>query len=105
MVIPAYNPGPHLSRSVGSVLAQKFTDWECVVVDDGSVDPVDLAELVEVADDARIRVHRQLNAGVSVARNVGVGLTDSRWVAFLDQDDVWHPDKFVAAARRAHCIT
>lgn len=110
MVIPAYNPGPHLSRSLGSVVAQGFTDWECVVVDDGSAQPVDLSDLPELAglgDDARIRVHRQPNAGVSVARNVGVGLTDSRWVAFLDQDDEWHPDKLsrqlegLAAAPRA----
>lgn len=96
MVIPAYNPGPHLARSLGSVLAQGLTDWECVVVDDGSSEPVDLAAvsaLGAAVDDRRIRVHRQPNAGVSVARNVGVGLTDSRWVAFLDQDDAWHPDK------------
>jgi glycosyltransferase involved in cell wall biosynthesis len=93
VVIPAYNPGPHLARSLGSVIAQQFTDWECVVVDDGSTDPVDLDALASLADDARVRLHRQPNAGVSVARNVGVGLTDSRWVAFLDQDDEWHPAK------------
>jgi glycosyltransferase involved in cell wall biosynthesis len=90
VVIPAYNPGPHLSRSLGSVLGQDFTDWECIVVDDGSEPAVDLAALTS---DPRVRLHRQPNAGVSVARNVGVGLGDSRWVAFLDQDDEWHPSK------------
>jgi glycosyltransferase involved in cell wall biosynthesis len=90
VVIPAYNPGPHLSRSLGSVLAQEFSDWECIVLDDGSEPAVDLTGLT---DDPRVRLHRQRNRGVSVARNVGVGLTDSRWVAFLDQDDEWHPSK------------
>ena len=96
MVIPAYNPGPHLARSLGSLLAQELTDWECVVVDDGSAQPVELAAvhgLEVVARDPRVRVHRQANGGVSVARNVGVALTDSRWVAFLDQDDAWDPTK------------
>jgi glycosyltransferase involved in cell wall biosynthesis len=91
VVIPAHNPGPHLARSLGSVLAQDFTDWECVVVDDGSAEPV--GGLDATAVDPRVRVVRQPNAGVSVARNVGVALTDSRWVAFLDQDDEWHPAK------------
>ena len=96
VVVPAYNPGPHLARSLGSVLAQELTDWECVVVDDGSAQPVELAAvpgLEAVAGDPRTRVHRQANGGVSVARNVGVALTDSRWVAFLDQDDAWDPTK------------
>jgi len=93
VVIPAFNAGQHLALSLGSVIAQEFTDWQCVVVDDGSSDPVDLAALGSIADDHRIVVHRQANAGVSVARNVGVALTDSRWVAFLDQDDTWHPTK------------
>ena len=96
VVIPAFNPGPHLTRSLGSVLAQDHTDWECVVVDDGSAQPVDLAAvpgLEALAGDPRVRVHRQPNGGVSVARNVGVSLTDSRWVAFLDQDDAWAPAK------------
>jgi glycosyltransferase involved in cell wall biosynthesis len=93
VVIPAYNPGPLLERSLGSVVAQEFTDWECIVVDDGSAEPVDLTAFPWSSRDVPIRVHRQPNAGVSVARNVGVGLTDSRWVAFLDQDDEWHPQK------------
>ena len=96
MVIPAYNPGQQLARSLGSVLAQDMADWECVVVDDGSEQPVDLTAvpgLEALAGDPRVRVHRQPNSGVSVARNVGVALTDSRWVAFLDQDDTWAPTK------------
>lgn len=79
-----------MTRSLGSVLTQTERDWECVVVDDGSTVPVDLGALGE---DPRVRLVRQENHGVSVARNVGVSVTDSQTVAFLDQDDEWLPDK------------
>lgn len=93
MIVPAYNPGPLLERAVRSVLSQDFTDLECIVVDDGSDGPLD--HIVEI-DPSRVRYHRQTNMGVSAARNVGVALTDSRFVAFLDQDDEWLPGKLTA---------
>lgn len=90
VVIPAYEPGPRLREALDSVLAQTVTDLEVVVVDDGSTQ--DLSWVGEVEDD-RVRLHRQDNRGVSVARNVGVRRARAGLVAFLDQDDTWHPDK------------
>lgn len=89
-VIPAYNPGGYLARSVGSVLSQTCKDVECIVVDDGSGE--DLRTLA-ILDNPRVRYHRQSNRGVSVARNVGVSLSGGKYVAFLDQDDEWSPWK------------
>lgn len=90
VIIPAYNPGDFLHRSLNSVLGQSFSNLECVVVDDGSAE--DLTWLNE-HPDRRVRYHRQPNSGVSVARNVGAALGRGRLLAFLDQDDEWLPGK------------
>ena len=71
------------------MLAQTHPPAEIVVVDDGSVD--DGASLVEAMDGSRILLIRQSNAGVAVARNVGVANTTSPYVTFLDADDIWEP--------------
>lgn len=85
VVIPAYNPGRFIDEAVDSVLSQGV-DLECIVVDDGGSE--DLSRLAD-----RVRLIRQPNAGVSVARNVGIEAARSPLVAFLDQDDVWLPGK------------
>lgn len=89
VVILAYNGGDHLRRAVASVVSQTFEPWECVVVDDGGNEDLSWVE----ASDDRIRLLRQQNRGVSVARNVGVAATAAPWLAFLDQDDEWLPTK------------
>jgi glycosyltransferase involved in cell wall biosynthesis len=89
VVIPAYEPGPDLRTAVRSVLAQSEADLEVLVVDDGSV-----RDVTWVAGlDPRVRVVRQPHAGVSTARNTGTARARGEWVAFLDDDDVWEPDK------------
>ena len=91
IVIPAYNPvAGHLERALASVLNQTYQDSRCVIVDDGSDVPV--AIKASLADD-RLRVLRQNNRGVSAARNVGVASLQTTYVAFLDQDDEWLPEK------------
>lgn len=90
VVVPAFNPGAFLDRSVGSVLAQTVEDLECVVVDDGSRESLATSPVLR---DRRVTFHRQENRGVSVARNVGVSLGRAPYVAFLDQDDEWLPTK------------
>ena len=90
VVIPLYNKEDHIARAVESVLAQTWRDFELVVVDDGSRDGG--AALVEGCADPRVRLHRQPNGGVSVARNRGVALTSAPLIAFLDADDAWEPD-------------
>lgn len=85
VVIPAYNPGPFINEAVDSVLAQDI-DLEVIVVDDGGSE--DLSRLA-----SRVRLIRQSNGGVSVARNVGIAAATAPLIAFLDQDDVWLPGK------------
>lgn len=90
VVIPAYNAVAYIASSVESVLAQGFRDFELIVVDDGSSDPT--AARLDAYGDA-VRCLRQPNGGVSRARNRGVEASRGRFVAFLDADDVWLPDK------------
>lgn len=102
IVMPCYNGEQHVENSIASVLAQSFADWELIVVDDGSTDAS--AERIARFADARIRVFRQANAGVSAARNRALAEVKSGLVAFLDADDSWEPD-FLAqmhAALEAH---
>lgn len=90
IVMPCFNAVAHLPQSVGSVLAQGFTDWELIAVDDGSQDGT-LAWLRD-QKDPRLNVLHQSNQGVSSARNAGLSLARGRYVAFLDSDDTWAPE-------------
>jgi glycosyltransferase involved in cell wall biosynthesis len=89
VIIPAHNPGPFLERALESVLTQTFTDWEAVVVDDGSRE--DLTWVRDV--DARVRLIVQAGRGPSGARNTAIAATSGPLVAFLDADDLWMPAK------------
>ncbi len=90
VVIPSYNGARYLPETLESVLGQTHLPDEIIVVDDGSTD--NTAEVV-LPYLGRIRYIRQANGGVSAARNAGLSLATGNWVAFLDSDDVWHPDK------------
>jgi len=87
--MPCYNAAAHLPESVSSVLAQTFTDWELIAVDDGSSD--DTLAWLQAQTEPRLRVHAQINQGVSAARNAGLELACGQYVAFLDADDTWAP--------------
>lgn len=87
--MPCFNAAAHLPHSVGSVLAQTFSDWELIAVDDGSDDAT--LTWLHTQTDPRIQVHTQTNQGVSVARNAGLKQAQGRYVAFLDADDTWAP--------------
>ena len=90
VVIPLYNKGIHVVHALESVLAQTFEDFEILVVDDGSKD--DSLQYAKSVDSPKIRVFHQENQGVSVARNVGIENAKGEYIAFLDADDVWHPN-------------
>ncbi|MEE4239419.1 MAG: glycosyltransferase family A protein [Anderseniella sp.] len=90
VIIPCYNAGGTIARTIASVQDQSEPGWEIVAVDDGSSDDT-LDKLIELAgQDPRIRIVRQLNAGVSAARNTGIQKSAAPVVAFLDADDIWY---------------
>lgn len=92
IIIPVYNVAPYLCECLDSILAQTFTDWEAICVDDGATDGSG-AILDEYAEcDSRFRVIHQANAGVSAARNVGMDIVRGEWFLFLDGDDMFRPD-------------
>jgi glycosyltransferase involved in cell wall biosynthesis len=90
VIIPTYNRYGLLKRAVDSVLNQTFGDYELIVIDDGSTDET---PGVAIEYEGRITYIRQDNGGVSKARNRGVHLASSPYIAFLDSDDVWFPEK------------
>lgn len=91
VVIPAYNTAQYIADTLASVLAQTFTDYEILVVNDGSPDtPALEAALAPYRD--RIRYIVQENRGLSGARNTAVGAATGDYLALLDSDDVWEPD-------------
>lgn len=91
VVIPAYKAQAYIEATVRSALAQTWPQLEVVVVDDGS--PDNTAAVVETIDDARIRLIRQPNRGVAEARNRGIRESKGAFVALLDSDDLWLPNK------------
>lgn len=92
VVVPAYNAARTLHATLASAAAQTTRDIEIIAVDDGSTD--DTAEVLQqvAAQEPRLRVIRQPNAGVSAARNRGIAASRARIIALLDADDLWHPE-------------
>lgn len=92
IVIPTYNREKVIMRSVQSVLEQTYTDWELIIVDDGSTDATE--DLVHSIEDKRIRfVKNEENRGPAYSRNIGAKLAVGEHLAFQDSDTVWHPEK------------
>lgn len=103
IIIPLYNKGKLVERSLGSIVAQDFHDCEVIVVDDGSTD--DSAEVVRCYAAGHgldmLRVIQQDNAGVGAARNRGIAEARGEYVTFLDADDEWRPGHLEALAALA----
>jgi glycosyltransferase involved in cell wall biosynthesis len=97
VVIPSCGRPAYLAEALESVLAQTCADFECIVVDDASPEPVPVPD-----HDPRVRaVRRPVNGGAAAARNTGIELATGCYIAFLDDDDVWLPDR-LARALAAH---
>jgi glycosyltransferase involved in cell wall biosynthesis len=96
VVIPTYNRAYCLPATLQSLQQQTHANWEAVVIDDGSTD--DTPRVLEQlsGQDSRIRYQRQVNRGVSAARNAGLRLATGDWIGFLDSDDWWEPWKLEA---------
>ena len=92
VVIPTYNGADHLGKTIQSVLDQTYSNFELIIVDDGSVD--NTFDVVNQFDDPRIKfVPLGNNRGADAARNVGIRQSIGNIIAFLDQDDLFHPEK------------
>jgi glycosyltransferase involved in cell wall biosynthesis len=91
VIIPTYNRAALVAEAVASVLAQTWRDFEVLVVDDGSTDHTATA-LAPFAGQVRV-VRRPSRGGVSAARNRGIAAARGQWLAFLDSDDLWLPEK------------
>jgi len=92
IIIPAYNAGRFISETIESVLLQSFTNWELIIVNDGSKD--NTGEIISkyAAADKRISIITKENSGVSDTRNKGIEKSKGEMLAFLDADDVWLKD-------------
>ena len=89
VVIPTYNRGHVLSRAINSVIEQSFTNFELLIIDDGSID--NTKEIVSEINDSRIVYFRQDNKGAPNARNTGIEIAKGFYIAFLDSDDCFYP--------------
>jgi glycosyltransferase involved in cell wall biosynthesis len=101
VVLATNRNGPYLDDTLASLAAQTFAPWELILVDDGSPDPGSIE--AAAAGIAGTTVIHQANAGVSVARNVGIARSKGKYLAFLDDDDLWAPERLalqVAALER-----
>lgn len=93
VIVPAYNYGAYLADAAESVLAQTLSDWECIIVDDGSTDDTEEVARRYTARDARFRYVRQQNAGPAAARNNALRLSRGTYIQLLDADDKLAPAK------------
>jgi glycosyltransferase involved in cell wall biosynthesis len=91
VIIPAYNAERTILETIESVRQQTFSDFELVIINDGSTDKT--LALVSAINDPRLRVVSYENGGLSVARNRGIANVSGNFIAFLDADDLWTPDK------------
>lgn len=102
IIIPAYNAENTILKTIESVQQQSFSDFELIIINDGSTDRT--LELLHKVTDDRLKIFSYANAGVSVARNRGIDHARGEFIAFLDTDDLWTQDKLLLqlAALRKH---
>ena len=93
IITPSYNTGRFISKTIESVLAQSYSNWELIIVDDCSTDNTD--DIVnQYLSDERIRyIKNEVNSGAAVSRNRALREAKGKWIAFLDSDDLWEQDK------------
>lgn len=92
IVMPSYNTAEYISDSIKSIQAQTHKNWELIIVDDCSTD--DSVEVIRSFNDTRIKLlNNKKNSGAAISRNYALREAKGKWVAFLDSDDTWAPDK------------
>ena len=99
IIMAAYNAEKTIELAIGSVLSQSYRNWELIVINDCSTDKT--ASLVESIADPRVRlIHNEVNSGVSFTRHRGVEEAKGEWIAILDSDDAWAPEKLEKQVQR-----
>ena len=94
IITPTYNCGKFIAETIESVQAQSYPNWEMIIVDDCSTDNTKDVVAQYQKSDPRIQYHcLEINSGAAVARNTALRLAKGRWIAFLDSDDLWSPEK------------
>ncbi len=96
IIVPVYNVKAYIANTVESVLAQTYTNWELLLIEDGSTDGTGafLEQYLQELADSRIKYHvLPQNIGAAAARNYGVDISQGRFVTYLDSDDLWRPEK------------
>ena len=95
IIVPVYNAGKYIERTIEMVCDQTYRDWELILVDDASTDnSVELINECISSSGKRIRlIRKEVNEGAAAARNTGIDASVGRYIAFLDADDVWTADK------------
>ncbi len=93
IITPSYNTAPFIPQTIQCVLDQTYTNWEMIIVDDCSLDNTD--EVVKpYLEDTRIKyLKNEVNSGAAVSRNRALREAKGKWIAFLDSDDLWKPEK------------
>lgn len=94
IITPTYNCGNYIAETIASVISQTYNNWEMIIVDDCSTDNTQQIVEAYTQKDQRIRYHRlSVNSGAAVARTIAMKLAKGHYMAFLDSDDLWEPNK------------
>lgn len=92
IIMPSYNTSKYISDSISSVQSQTYTNWELIIVDDCSTD--DSIKVIKSFNEPRIRLLQNIkNSGAAISRNYALREAKGKWIAFLDSDDTWAPEK------------
>lgn len=102
IVLPVYNGENTIDRTIQSILGQTYSDFELLIIDDGSTDRT--LAIVDRVKDKRVKVFSYANGGSSVARNRGIAKASGEFIAFIDADDLWTADKLQLQIRKLQCV-
>ncbi len=112
IITPTYNCGAYIGKTIDSVIAQTYLEWEMIIVDDCSDDDTKVVVFEYIKKEPRIKYYcLEENSGAAVARTRAMQLAEGRYMAFLDSDDIWKPDKlelqlkFMKEEKHAFCCT
>lgn len=93
IIMPSYNTADYIAESINSVIAQTYSNWELIIVDDCSTDNTDDVVKSYLCDSRIIFLKNEKNSGAAISRNRALRQAKGKWIAFLDSDDLWHPRK------------